>query len=298
MTLGLISAITNRAALADIPIILVRDVSGLIFRDDFNRADSATVGNGWTERAPPNDVFEIDGNRLGTEPDAGAGIIFQAFTLPDNMIIQANAQSGDGGTAFGDIAGRATPGVDFNDGVKIEWNEGLNRIRIVIFTDSILRHSFLFNRAIVNGDQFTTRLVFIDDGTFQIKGFQVPTIGSLTDLTSSLTEIIDELPSFEPNDSSFRMVLGGAVNFYDEFFGCGRDIYIEGLSTNDKARLIGNDSTGSLVVESGGKVTFPVSGTALPLNMIEVTDNGDVLKGTFNAPNDIWGGDSYSVNLG
>ena len=150
----------------------------------------------------------------------------------------------------------------------------------------------------MNGDQFTTRLVFIDDGTFQIKGFQVPTIGSLTDLTSSLTEIIDELPSFEPNDSSFRMVLGGAVNFYDEFFGCGRDIYIEGLSTNDKARLIGNDSTGSLVVESGGKVTFPVSGTALPLNMIEVTDNGDVLKGTFNAPNDIWGGDSYSVNLG
>lgn len=306
MTLGLLgAAIGNAATLAGAPGpgTITKDFSGQWFLDVFDRGDSDTIGNGWTEIGT---AMEISSSRL-VASDGSLGQVFQDFTILPNAIVQINWRIGDGSVSLGEIAIRTDVGGDNDERQKILISEINNFVQMIVRTGGVNQETFNAAQTFNPGDEVTARLCIIDDGTYQIKGY-VGLSGSIDSLTGTLTEFIDETPSFEPDQTEQRAYIatrGESVDWAADFFlGCGRSIYIDGLSTGFKARLIsaggeivsgsGDGGSGSLVTEVDGKIQFEVSGTALPLNMIEVTDASDVIIGTFNSGSGIWGGDSYS----
>lgn len=299
MTLGLLAAALGNAATLVEEVVppageIILDLSGLIMFEKWDRSDSPTLGNGWNEDV--GNGCEILNEELVAPSSFGSGR--QNITVPDSAMVQMNCQSGGGGNAWGSIEFRSDLLGANQDRIKVEWNEGLDRVNFATKVGGAWNDSFVA-QSIGSSDVFTVRVVADDKGAFTLKGFTGAKFehGDLQDMTSSLTQRHSGTPSEPNNDQQINFFMGGGTsNIFDNMFWCGLDIYIQGLTSGYKARIVGSDTTGSLVEEIGGEVRFFVSGTALPLNMIEVTNAGDSVIGTLSAPDGIWGGDSYSFS--
>lgn len=84
---------------------------------------------------------------------------------------------------------------------------------------------------------------------------------------------------------------GGYVEWDDIAVMKSHAITVANLPAGWKARC-----AGVAAVESAGTATLDMSGVAFPQSAVEVLDGGDVVRGTFSAPTDIWGGDALAVN--
>lgn len=70
------------------------------------------------------------------------------------------------------------------------------------------------------------------------------------------------------------------------------NITVSGLPTGWTARVGG--ASGAVSTESGGTVTVDCSNLYFPVNTVEILDASNVVKDTFTATADVWGGDVYT----
>lgn len=302
MTLGLLGAITNRAVL-DVVVgaTLVRDVNGLIFRDDFNRANEQLAASPFWIRTDGIGIDQIVSNQVVPGSPYGDAQVSGSITVPSSAILQYNQDLGTGGAAAGDIWIRnaLNPNMN-NEGVRISGNVGLNVQELAIFSGGVKQASNTQSPGNV-GSPNTIRVVVEDLGASGIRARSYRAIiGALTDVTSSLALFNSEISVTQANEPAesdiLRATHGPTVNLFDEFISFGRNLVISSVSAGFKGRVIGSDVTGSLVTESGGTVTIDIDAVAMPASRVEITDASDVVQASFDVASGVWGGDQYTFS--
>ncbi|KKM01401.1 hypothetical protein LCGC14_1794850, partial [marine sediment metagenome] len=264
---------------------------------DFNRADSATVGNGWNEGCVSTTNLEIVDNSL-QNPGGAAGAIDRSVVLPTELIFQVNWKSGIGGNAFAVYDVRTNICSANNNFVRVIWNEGLNRYQIQIRFGGA-DQTFTHSRAIAQNDTFTIRLVLEEVGTFKAKLYEIFGLATTASLDTDFgTAVLDVTPINTPlNIGSSFMQIGAAANVADEYIICGRNVIVNDLDSGRKIRFITPAGTGSFVSASGGSGSIDVNSIALPGNRLEVFESDEsTLVDAFQSASGLWGGDVYTLS--
>jgi hypothetical protein len=264
--------------------LITRTTDGLVFRDDFNRADSATVGNGWTEITPAN--AEILSNQL--KFSGACNVHRNTPAMPDDLIIQANVNLN--GTQVNVITARWDIGAI--DLYNLEIHTGNWNLRKYIAGVIILDDSF---SQTLSAAWYGHRMVLEVDGSdLLLRLLATAALAGSTDLNddfvlkASLTDV-SPISNGAPSNSYQIGQSGSGSGIMDEFILCGRNIGVTGLPTGWKVQI---DSR-TAVVESGGSVDINVDTWALPATTIKVLDGADVEQGTLTPSGGIFGGDIY-----
>ncbi len=292
MTLGLLAATANQAVfvleISGIPTI-VRDVNGLILFDDFNRADQSDLGSPWTTIAGNPAIVSNE----YTE-NASAAVHRAEFISPipsGSFIFQHGTEAL---SAMNINARRSTGIVNF---INFEVNPVVSSLVQAIISGS--------GGPSHNANEGTSapslfRGVMADTGTSMDVRYYKASVGAITDLTSSLTQIGATIglsgSNYWLSGDRWRVVFGNNAVGDNFILMAGTTIVVNGLLAGFKARVIGADLTGSLVTESGGTATIDVEGTAFPAEGVEVTDGADVVQISFFSGSGIWAGDSYTYS--
>ena len=291
--LGLLGAISNQATFLVTTATgsLDRYVLGLLERDQFNRANSANVGNNWNDTGG-----SISENRLVANGFPACDR--HEVSMPTDWIMQCNMQAQQL-TEFQAVYISENNFLTFetsdtNDWIRMRYKEGGNTVTT---TDTSMA-------PIPDIDLFTVRLIRTS-GSLAAEETDIywSRIGQITDLTQSLAHggnidvsvegSIDSLPQ----DAEIR-VLSNPNTHMDEYILCGRVIQVTGLDSGFKARFIDATTTGSFSVQSSGTASLRVTSESLPLSRIEVFNGDDVLLSTFEVSGGIWGGDRYNFTTG
>jgi hypothetical protein len=151
--------------------------AAVVFSDNFNRANSSTIGNSWSESNPGGGDALIAGNLLDLESnngnDQGNSFTTQAtasfpppavnvltnnpglMTWTFNMQSSNNDLSGFGGSNEGIATVLVATGADFNtaNGYAVVWGEtgATDRIRLVHFTSGLDANANLANLITATG---------------------------------------------------------------------------------------------------------------------------------------------------
>ena len=76
---------------------LSQSLDGLTFRDQFNRADTGSIGNGWIDDGTPLIIENNKVHRAGTDDGQSAISRIPTPGMPSQSIIQANVAGRDAG---------------------------------------------------------------------------------------------------------------------------------------------------------------------------------------------------------
>jgi hypothetical protein len=286
MTLGLLSATINQAALViPIPELDFRRITeGLIFRDNFNRANGA-VGNGW-ETKPGG--YTISGNQLSF----GSGIMQRNSPAPVlDGIFQINWLNIGAGNEVrlwaGPISASLNTGWDFVQQVN------LNKSQIRV-TGSVAAEV----APGIGGDYMHRAVVNATGSILNIEVFKNTSLSTEDDLTKDGTNMVGPVDTIHSPTLNYYGTFVSITAKADEYFHCGRNIKVTDMESGEKIRLIGPAVTRSVVVESGGEVDIDLSTYALPITRIELLSSGDLILASYQSASgdpDIWGGDIFAA---
>ena len=88
-----------------------------------------------------------------------------------------------------------------------------------------------------------------------------------------------------------------APNRLDQFFVCGRNVLITGLTGFHQARILGPAATQSFVTQINGTASIDVDTYAMPMTTLEIADRHENTLALITPAKGIWGGDEYSASL-
>lgn len=270
--------------------------TGLVFRDQFDRADSNTLGNSWEESESAASDLSISGNQVrgaAVGNSYGAGRPAGEIGATDPTLVQVNVR-GQSGSLFllraraNDIIG--TDGyrffADFRDGQE-DWilNKlvgGSSTTLCLSTVDPPLANQWRGVRGMVKG----TNVKLLSTGV----------LANGQDLSEDFVSRCDETddPAIEGFDRTTfeRLDAVDAIDL-DEFIVCGVEIVVSGLPTGWKAQVDGR----AAVTEVGGVATLDPTTWALPAGTIRVLDDGDVEQVMLTPAAGIWGGDVYEFSM-
>jgi hypothetical protein len=291
-----------------VPTSIRRDSSGLVFEDDFNRANSSTIGNNWVEHVGD---WEISSNRL-QESTTGAEVPFIEQTGPDDrseFFLQCILYSPN----WNDD--RVCPMIWFqgtSDANEEGWGALLGSgtdVRLFQFDDGSTTQ--------LDSDSAPT-LTNSEDAEYQIYGKTNLQEASVRQTGKTWTvEATDPKPSGWAGGGKigFRLDTTGAtiVNVVDDVIWCEtKDVTVASLPTGWKAKILNaSQSVVAEATESGGTATIdctqyreiisstgasekvPIGGWAALI----ITDASDVEHDRYDH-NGIYPGDEFTWLIG
>lgn len=275
--------------------------TGLIFRDQFNRANDPDVGNGWTKTTGGGigdlDLLELIDNQLKKEAGTAVGVMrdISGFDTEKNILIQGNIRAGSdphgltlwakgsGGISSPLPNGYLIDTRDLGFGEQNEWllRRATDEITVDLFSQTA-------NPNFGEGSIFSLRGTVI--GT-QLSLY-VANVSGLTDIDNDFSLIGQvEDPSPPPLGGIFGIRIRHSVGQADEFMLCGTHVTVTGLPTGWKAQV---DSR-TAVEETGGTVSMNVSTWALPMGTLKILDPDGVEQFTDTPGIGLWGGANYEA---
>lgn len=274
------------------PFLFARTTSGLVFEDDFDRANSATVGNGWVEYEPV-DPLSIAGNLLavGGGSSDPSKIERSSPTPPVSLIIQAVVRSQDGS---GIIGVYARSDLDDN-GAESEYRFYVDRpnngISLVERNEGVNGSTDLNTNTNPSSNWKALRMVIQDGATTTVDGYMSETLDDENDTSFTINtesvQIVDTTPV--SNGLTGYGILGAWNAQANNFLVCGRNVVVNDLPTGWKARIDG----GASVTEAGGTATVNVDTVSLPATTLEILDDQNRVRQTASPVGGIFGGDIF-----
>lgn len=302
MTMGMTAALLRAATdLAIADLTLVED--GNFFFDPFTRADtSASLGNSWVLHPNANRRgFNIQDFFVQTTANT-PGVAHHTHSLSvhnDDLILQANFRMNvlpvGGGGSNGEIVARVSGSQTANK-VGLEWNGDFDRYTIRFQPGNITK---TFNQTIDNLDRATLRLVVEDSGSFTFaRAYQHFNPVSLSAMDNDLTLIMTHSSSLLGATTESAIGLAEKLgNRLDQFFVCGRNVVVTGLSGFHKIRILGPSTTHSFVEQINGTASIDVDTFAMPMTTLEVADEFSNTLKLITPARGLWGGDEYSASI-
>jgi hypothetical protein len=266
-------------------VTIARASSGLLFRDDFNRADGSPGANWVIE----NGAWTISGNKLvGTSQLNSQTFLRPAIAARSDYHVQVLIAR----TTVNDIAGphlrRSGTGPNTYYWFDTSWGPGgppeNNHPRMYRQTAGAVARlgagPFTFQTNTFNRLTFSligTSLTGWIDGVSQV---------SVTDNTSA-------------NQTAGTMALtayagagGGTPISYDDVVVCtGRTVSIAGLPNGYRLRVGGIVSAAAA---GGATVSVDLLGAQLPVAQIEILDSANTVVKVYAPADGVWGGDQYT----
>lgn len=278
---------------------LTRDTSGLVFKDEFDRPNSGTVNNGWSETAG---LTQITGNRLQLGNSTNREAVWQAIAFPTDYILETRALNGS--NFSNDLFGQSDGNPTTFDGIETAHDPGTNQVWVRRWDAGVITYTQATALVHAITDRIKCRLVAERSlgALTEYRGYWVTDTGALPafpsiggDPTLTVTRV-DGVAKAQNN-----ILISGRDGFFDYVFLCRRLITVSGLPTGWQARLI-PDGTATVLTphgpfaESGGVATINVDAKALPFHTIQVLDAASVVQASLTpgAAPDIYGGDVYT----
>lgn len=292
-------------------IILEQSSSGLVLRDQFNRPDSNTVGNGWVEQeiGVPTEIRIL--NNAISQRGPSATWFFQTLpTHPTDFIVQTNREVGAQNSQ--DVL--YTRASTFSTGSGAAQNFYRLDTRLNVTNEfRIFRGKFPLATPIIgsadvpqaNGEFWQSRLVIAATGSdLRLKAYSTE-LASLTQLTATPVKRIDIIElsaSIPPFGNQIAMGEVGSTSINkDEFFLCGRNVIVNNMPTGFKAR-VNSFATESIAVESASVAIVDIDGLPLPWESLDILDASNefvvsIFPVSASLPNG-FGGDVYNLVSG
>lgn len=269
--------------------------TGLIFYDDFNRADSATVGNGWSEvgnvelkdnsvvlsgggnsqcyRSSPSET--INGIRQINVSSSTTPFGMAVFTT-DHTVVGSSAR---GGHLHGCEPRFLNPGNPDNNSIRLQrpWVALDDRAPFSVTTSSLV----------------TLRLIVSESA---VRGYGKINIASTQSLNEDIGtgSYISATRAYGPDQYGFG-ALAASVQRFDQYIVTnGQFVVVGGLETGYTARLMGGAPvTRSAVAESAGTSSIQITTEAMPFDRLEIL-SASVVVSAFESASGIWPGDVYN----
>jgi len=178
----------------------------MIFNDDFNRADSTTVGNGWTELATARS--EISGNQLLMT--AGGSFINNIVYAP----VAADWQNGTVEVDFTITGSNSVPQL------HARYNPATGQGYILFFLNNLIRFDANNNGSLSTMDSGSLTLVAGVNYRFSITmdGNNKTGVVRNVDTSTDLLTLVDNVNSTYPNSGSMGLSINtGGDASYDNF---------------------------------------------------------------------------------
>jgi hypothetical protein len=272
-----------------------RSFSGLLLADDFNRPDSASLGNGWTDHESGGTV--VISSNMAT---ASAGLFQtaggQRSTPPtsSDWIMQHNVNfEGGNGDYVGSLMSNWN-GINIHstgDGYQFQWNANSQQIFIKewntgigsqkdsgVWTDPGSGWSTFRLVGETSASHLLLRAYVISASNSEDQSNDFGTAKMNTDLASPKTA------------ANYGWVSSNAISVTDVYFICGRNISVSGLPSGWKVRI---DSRASVTEDGAGNVEINVDEWALPATTLYVLDASDAEQDSITPASGIYGGDTY-----
>lgn len=293
-------AVRSASRQASLGSLILTSAPGPLFRDQFQRPDSNTVGGGWTEVEAAAANNRILSNALRQLFGAPRTAVVQAVTgHPSDFIIQVTRQVPSTDNDSDLVAARGFDRVaagPTSSQYASQPNASLNLARIIRLdngTTTIIASTTVVQAA---NEFWQNRLVGRAEGSdLRLKNYFTK-VTSLTDLSTTpalVLSVLDLAVDVPPNLSDeIELSTAAASAAKDEMFLVPADVLVDGLPTGFSARVDG----GTAVVEVGGTATVPLDGNILPFTRIEVLDGVDVV-GSRTPVGGGWGGETYTFTL-
>jgi hypothetical protein len=288
--------VATYAPLADAFVPVTQNSSGLIFSDDFNRANSSTIGAGWVEHTGD---WVVEGNRLHVHSNSAARSRTIEYDQVDRgeMFLQigdvdipslVSSSEGAGPIMRFDGAGSASW-----DGYLF-WFGDTGALRIYEYTSGS-QTGPLDSSAGNPGKTDVPFQSYVADGVQE--GWANGETASATDTTHDATTRDVALVA----DTSSGLT---GQHFFDDVLICtSKNITVDGLASGDKAKVLNSsDTVVAEATESGGTATIDASrfGGATELCPLAgwpkliITDSSDVELGHTFASDVVYPGGDYS----
>jgi hypothetical protein len=259
---------------------VTRTTAGLLFKDDFNRADQAGIGNGWSVL---EGSFRIEGNVLDdastTNPErAEAPIAARGATTVQVRMAKPNASRFPGIVARWDRAANSFYYlyVDFQSGAKI----------------------LTLGKMVSGGfTQITTAPFAWGNGVLQQYKFVVEASRQRAYAEGALAiDVADAALDNVTGTAGMRDGGGGASTGDEQFeyyiLMAGNTVTIDGLPVGYKLRCNGVLSAAAV---GGAPVSIDMGNATFPLARIEILDVSGALVKVYAPSDGVWGGDHYSL---
>lgn len=278
---------------------LSQSLDGLTFRDQFNRADTGSIGNGWIDDGTPLIIENNKVHRAGTDDGQSAISRIPTPGMPSQSIIQANVAGRDAG---------------LNDYVLLSRLSNTNPLgstphyrHIAVMrggTDLTLTNEHTiqglgantdYTPGFVSGTFYTIRGVIVDRGSAVDVGVAVA-----NGLTGS--DDLSQTPVFQVSGTDAAGIqTGGGFGFFvrnqgfiDEFFVCGRNISFNGVPTGSHLVVEG---LGAIVSESANIITWNVDYAALPVEVSMSIFSASIEESNFAGGNSVFGGSVFTLEI-
>lgn len=274
-------------------VSISRVTSGLVFRDDFDRGDGSTIGNGWSEQEDSSATLQIVSQQVKSTSGAGAlkAIYRTSPALPDDVIIQCNMSTDNNGQQVGPFIRGTTPTnyVGYNLTQHI-YDTGNN---FLYLKEGTTTQAYWVDTTYNRGDWVGVRLVGeLSGSSYLLRGYSGLLSGS-TDLGVDLPQRVswaDTTSVF--TDTTWGIIINRGVSYADTFFVCGRNVTVTNVPSGYKVQV---DSR-TAVVSDGSDVVVDVDGWALPCTTIKVLDATDTELASLTPSGGIYGGDVYDFD--
>jgi hypothetical protein len=275
------STLSNEVSVTPGIFEVARTSSGLLYRDQFNRADGA-VGSDWVAESG---AWSVVGNALQIPIGLNTEAILRLTALANRkdfhiQVWNSRSYLGNYGAIFARRSGITYYLADLGSSTEAggkprayrRTGGGYALLGYGTFASSAsVMHRLTFS---VLG---TERRVWAN-GTQQV---------SATDATA-FNDIVGNLSL-----NAYGMGSAGTVRFDDLIVCSARTITIAGLPAGFKLRVGGLTSAPATI---GNLVTLDLLGTELPVAQIEILDGLGAVFKTVSPADGVWGGDRYSVN--
>lgn len=276
--------------------LVLTSAPGPLFRDQFNRPDSNTVGGGWTEVESTAGGNQILSNALRQLAAENPRVVQEALAShPADFIVQVTTKPGSLNTY--QILARGfdwvAQGPDRSTYASAP-SESLDVARLFRVDHGVSSLLGSVSVTQVAGEFWQDRMVGIVEGAnVRLKNY-LTKVSSLTDLTATPVLRLNVLDTAVPSNlaDEVAMLQGGGTTVADrdEFFLCGLDVFVIGLPSGFSARVDG----GTPVVESGGTAAIRLDTLPLPFTLIEVLDTSATVVAADTPVGGGWGDETYT----
>lgn len=263
---------------------IARTTTGLIIRDQFNRADSDTVGNNWNEAFNAADI-RILSNELKHDAVSQNSRVFRpADEAGDqDLILQVNCRQEN----YGVLHLYVRAATDLSQYYDFVISANNNQYRII--RNGVTEVSL--TTGLSGGVDRLLRGILEKDGSdvkLRLYTAVLPNRQNMT-TTPVLTLSWTDTSPLTNSGKSTGLQGGWNQDWWDEYFVCGRGIVVTGLESGYKVKL----DSGTPVVESGGSVSFDVDAKPLPYTTITILDGADNPLESLTPSGGIFGGDEF-----
>lgn len=260
---------------------VTRPTTGLLYRDDFNRADGPP-GADWVSETG---LWTIASNELQINIGYFADGVVRLAGLPVRkdfhiQVMSSRSQLGNYAAVYARRVGGtlylADLGSSSEQGGKPRMYRQTNGAYTVLGYGTFqstanTKHRLTFS--VLGGERSSW-----SNGALQV---------SVTDATPA-NDIAGSLSL-----NAYGSGAAGTVRFDDLIINSSRSVTIAGLPAAHRLRVAGLLSPRST---NGAAVAVDLLGTQLPADRIEILDANDVMVKIFTPADGVWGGDRYSLN--